>query len=71
MDSQLYIEYELVDPVSNRRLITDSREEAFAYYEKGWLVWEHHVTESRTSEFTHVKLVLTVNWNNNPEFGKD
>ena len=66
-----FVEYELCDPVSNRRLITDSYEEALAYYEKEWLVYENHVTIGRPSAFTQAKLILTTTWNNNPDFVED
>lgn len=68
MDSQAYIEYEMVEPASNRRLITDSREEALAYYEKGWMVFETHKTVSRPSAFTQTRIAVVMQWNGNPEF---
>ena len=68
METSNYVEYELCDPMSDRHLVTDSREEAFIYYEKKWLVYEHHVTLGRPSLFTQAKLILTTTWNNNPDF---
>jgi len=37
METSNYVEYELCDPMSDRHLVTDSREEAFIYYEKNGL----------------------------------
>lgn len=71
MDSQTYIEYELSDFVSERRLVTDSREEALAYFEKGWLVVERHITITKPSVHTTTRVDVVATWNNNPEFEKD
>ncbi len=68
MDSQHYIEYELVNPVTDRRLTTSSREEALSYYEEDWIVYEHHVMVGRSSRFASVRTEMSILWNNNPEF---
>ncbi len=68
MDSRNYIEYELVDPVSNKRHMTESRDEAAAYFEKEWMVTENQVTICRPSLFSESKMVVKKIWNNNPEF---
>jgi hypothetical protein len=68
MESQNFIKYELVDPVSNRSIMTESRDEAIAYYEKGRLIYEHHVTISIPSPFVSTQQLVTMTWNNNPYF---
>ncbi len=68
MDSQYYIEYELVDPVTNQRHYTTDRDEALGYLEEGWLVWEHHNTICQPSLFTSTRVIVTMRWNNNPDF---
>lgn len=71
MDTHNFIEYELSDPVSDRRLVTDSREEAIAYFEKKWLVAEHHVTICKPSIHTSTRVDVAVTWNNNPDFERE
>ncbi|HBT76734.1 MAG TPA: hypothetical protein DEB39_07365 [Planctomycetaceae bacterium] len=68
METQNYIEYELVDSVSDRNIMTDSREEAIHAFEKGWTVYEHHNTINQHSKFTQSNLTVTMMWNDNPEF---
>ena len=69
METQNYVEYELVDPViTERRLITESRDEAVAYYEKGWMVYEHYITVTVPSPYISTRQDVAVTWNNNPDF---
>lgn len=67
MDTQNYIEYELVNPATGNVIMTDSRDEAVAYFEKDWMVYEHHVTISQHSAFTQSQLTVTMMWNGNSE----
>jgi len=68
MEPRVYIEYEIIDPVSNKRFVTESREEALAYFANECLVYEQHITLWRSSLYEEVKLILKMNWNNNPKF---
>ncbi len=68
MDSQSYVEYELVNPATDRRITTSSREEAIAYFDEDWIVYEHHVTVGRPSRYASMRAEMSVLWNNNPEF---
>ncbi len=68
METQNYIEYELIEPVTNRRLITESREEAIAYFERGWLVYEHHNTVAVPSAYLSTQQIISLSWNNKPGF---
>ncbi len=68
MDSQLYVEYEVSDPVTNQQYITDTRYEALSFYEEGWIVIERHVTKYKPSAYTQTEVVVRMSWNNNPEF---
>ncbi len=69
MDSQLDVEYEVIDPVTNQQYITDTRYEALAFYKDGWLVVERHVTKYKPSAHTQTEVIVRMSWNNNPEFG--
>jgi len=68
MDPRVYIEYEVIDPVSNKRFVTESREEALAHFENERLVYERHITLCRCTSHEEAKLTLTTLWNNNPKF---
>ena len=68
MDPIVYIEYEVIDPVSNGRILTESRQEALAHFEKECIVYERHTTVYRHSLYEESKFVLTNWWNNNPKF---
>ncbi len=67
MDTQTYVEYECNDSISDRLLTTESREEAIAYYEKGWTIYEHHVTITRPSRYSSTRVDVSAIWNDNPE----
>lgn len=68
MDAIHYIDYELIEPVSNQRFITESYEEARGYYEQEWIVIERQNTICQPSLFTESKLVVKMLWNNDPDF---
>lgn len=70
MDTQNFVEYELVNPATDRRYFTESRAEALGYFEKGWLVFENQISVFRPSLYTATKTVVTMLWNDNPEFGE-
>lgn len=58
MEKQDFLEYELVDPVPTKRYMTESREEAAAYFEKGWIVVERQITVCKPSIYTATELVV-------------
>jgi hypothetical protein len=68
MDPRVYIEYEVIDPVSNKRVFTQSREEALAHFDRECLVYERHITLCRVTTHEEAKLSLTTLWNNSPRF---
>lgn len=68
METQSHVKYELVDPVSAKHFMTDSRDEAALAFEKEWLVYEHHITISIPSPFVSAQEMITLTWNNNPFF---
>lgn len=70
METQNYIEYELSNPVSDRLLITESREEATAYFEKDWTAYEHHISITRL-KYTSTRVDVATIWNNNPELSEE
>jgi hypothetical protein len=63
-----YIEYEVCDIFSNKYFVTESREEALAYYDQGWIVYEHRTTLERHSPHFQSKFVFSISWNNNPDY---
>jgi len=67
METQYFIEYELIDPISNRRIVTESRGEAISHFEAKWLVYEHHVTVGRPSTYASMRVEMSMIWNNNPD----
>ena len=68
MESQLVITYEVIEPVSNKRIVTRNRYEALDYFAEGCIVYEHHDTISKPSMFTQTRNRVTMAWNDNPEF---
>ena len=68
MDPIVYIEYEVIDPVSNVRFFTKSRQEALAHFEKECTVFERYTTVNRHSTHEESKFILTDWWNKNPNF---
>ena len=68
MERKDTIEYEVHDPVSNKEFTTLSRDEAAAYFEEEWIVIERQVTICRPSLLTESRMIVSVYWNNNPEF---
>jgi len=68
METQAFVEYELVDPVSNQSIVTESRHTAIDSFENGWLVFEHHNTVTLPSPFVSTREVVSVKWSENPYF---
>jgi len=68
METQLTITYEVIEPVSNKRIFTENRYEALDFYEQGYIVYEHHDATSKPSMFTQTLCRVTMAWNDNPEF---
>jgi len=68
MKVQTFVEYELVDPVSNQYITTESYGKAIDSFEKGWLVYEHHNTVTIPSPFVSTREVVSVKWNENPYY---
>ena len=68
METQLIITYEIIEPVSNKSIVTESRYEALDFYEKNYIVYEKHDTLSQPSVFTQTLCRVTMAWNDNPEF---
>jgi hypothetical protein len=71
METQNFVEYEIIDPVSNRRDFTDSRDEAISYFEKNWMVMERHITICNPLPLTQTQLIVIKTWNNNPKSKKE
>ena len=71
MEMQTVVEYEVIETVSNRRFFTESRFEALDHYENGSLVYERHKTRGNPSRFVQAEQIITMMWNNNPEFEEE
>ena len=65
MDSQYFVEYEIVD-ATNKAFITQLLEEAIGYFQEGWTVYEHHRMVVIVSKFTSSSQTVTTVWNGNP-----
>lgn len=70
MDSQTTIEYEIVNPATDQGTMTDSHDEALAYFEKDWIIYEHHITVTRL-KYTSTRVDVATIWNDNPELSKE
>ena len=68
MKTRTIIIYELVEPVANENFFTYNRYEALGRYAREWIVYEKHITMSKPSRFVQTEQVVTIAWNNNPEF---
>jgi hypothetical protein len=76
MESQLSVEYEIVDPISNKSFITESYYEAVDYFERHWTVYESHKSVVRFGLTTSTQSVTTLwandtNGNDNEEENHD
>jgi len=73
MDTQVKVTYEIevVKPPKNTVFITESRDEALDFYEKGHLVFETHHTITTFSVFNQSHFIAIKRWNNNPDFEKE
>lgn len=68
MDSQNYIEYEISEPISDKRFFSRSYDEARTYFESGWYVVERHITIGVFSIFESSQIIMCQVWNNNPHY---
>ena len=67
MDSQLFVEYIIVDTVGKKH-ISESHDEAVEFFRKGWEVYERHMTIVKVSKFTTSTQTVITAWNGNPLF---
>jgi len=70
METQTVVEYELVIPETNESFFTRSRDAALDVFAKNWTVYERHKTIGNPSCFVQTEQMVTILWNNNPEFEK-
>ena len=71
MESQTTIVYEIIDPVTNEKSYTYSREKALERYENTCMVHERHETICNPSLFTQSYMIVVRAWHNNPEFQEE
>lgn len=62
METQTIVEYELVNLLQDRSIMTESREEAIAYFDEGWTVYENHVTTCILSTDASTQQTVTQRW---------
>jgi hypothetical protein len=67
METQTIITYEVIEPVSNKSLITESRYEALDWYEKGSIVYEVHKTTTQPSLHTQTQVRVVLRWYGNSQ----
>ena len=68
METQTTVEYELIEPMSNKRYFTYNRFEALDRFAEDWMVYERHITLGNPSQFVQTEQRVTIMWNYNPEF---
>ena len=68
MEPQTVIEYELIEPDTNKRHFTRSREEALDRHREKWLVFERQATVHCPSLFTQAHMLVIIQWHINPEY---
>jgi hypothetical protein len=66
METQVYIEYECSNPVTDEVYKTRDLWEATDFFKDGWTVYEIHVTVTIPSPFVSTREEVTMLWNNNP-----
>jgi hypothetical protein len=74
MESQLSVEYEIVEPITNKSFISESYYEAVDYFERHWTVYESHISVVRfglTTSTQSVTTLWTSNTNDNEEENHD
>ena len=71
METQTIVEYEIIEPVTNKSFTTYNRYEALDHYAKESIVYEKHITTSNPSRHVQTRQVVTITWNNNPEFEEE
>ena len=68
METQTEVYYEITLPDTNKSFVTDSRVEALDYYDRDFMVFEKHRTVTQPTVNTQTRTVVTLRWNNNPDF---
>ena len=68
METQTTVIYEVVRPDTVERTFTYIREQALEYYNDNYMVFERHVAKYKPSVFTDTQTVVSLRWNNNPDF---
>ena len=71
METQTIVFYEIVVEETNKAFITESRYDALDYYEEGYSVFEKHRTVTQPSVNTQTRTLVTLRWNNNPDFEEE
>ena len=71
MDVHTYTEYEIIDSITNEKLVTQERYVALACYKADDVVYERHVTVHRPTLDTQTYLAITRLWTYNPEFEEE
>jgi hypothetical protein len=68
MESQFFITYEVVDPVTLEvAFVTEDRFIAETHYEKGYTVIEKHITITRLSQFSETSSRTVLHWHDEDE----
>jgi len=67
MESQLVVTYEVIEPVTNKSYVTESRFEALDFYMKNYIVYEVHKTTTQPSMHTQTQVRIVLRWHGNPQ----
>ena len=71
METQFYVEYEIIDSVTNTKFVTRERYEALSCYKADDMVYERHVTVCNSSPFNQTYMVNVMAWHLNPNFREE
>jgi hypothetical protein len=66
MDTQTIILYEIIDPVTNKSMVTKSYDDAHDYFDKGCMVYEKHITHCNSTPCTQSIMTVIMAWHLNP-----
>ena len=71
MDSQLFVEYEVVNPATNKSFLTRSFEEANEHFSDHWIVYEYHTSIVKVSHFSTSTHTVATLWPATAETGDE
>ncbi|MDR0869991.1 MAG: hypothetical protein LBN39_04280 [Planctomycetaceae bacterium] len=62
INSQLIIEYEITEPFTDNTFIVKSLAAAKEYYDRGYTVYERHISSFKPTKFSATRTAVTLLW---------